>query len=521
MSLENASRGPRRRRAWFAALATLGCGFGLALHAAVTTPAELAAELRQQLARTAAPGALWGVKVVALKSGQTLFETNAGRLFVPASNTKLFTAALALDRLGPTRQLVTSLRVPAKAGGPVIRGDLLVVGAGDPMFTERLHNGNWEKAFAPLVETVVAAGIKRVEGDLVCDTSLFRGAPYGSGWNWDDLGFDYGAAVSALSANDNVTRLILTPGATSGAPVTARLEPIPDLLAVINDVTTAPTDAARSLRWERLPGEERVFVSGRLPAGGGAVTEEITVPSPARYFGDLLKLALSRRGVDITGPVRELGWRERRQRPLKLDEWRPLGTVPSPPMSEIVRAMMKPSQNLYAHTLWLLVGSETERFPKDDEAGWPSAETTEDAGQRALRAFLGRAGVNTNEVAFEEGSGLSRKNLVTPAALVQLLAFMNRHPARDAWRDSLPIAGVDGTLRNRFKESPARGKVQAKTGTLRHVSSLAGYVETGGGETLAFSILVNGYVPTRPGATAPQETDRLAEIVTRFASPAN
>jgi D-alanyl-D-alanine carboxypeptidase/D-alanyl-D-alanine-endopeptidase (penicillin-binding protein 4) len=150
---------------------------------------ELTARLHQALQASAAPGAHWGVKAVSLQTGRTLFETNAGRLFVPASNTKLFTGALALDRLGTNRVLTTGLFVPAGSQGPEIKGDLLVVGGGDPTLTDRLNGGRWEPALAPFVAAVTNAGIRQIGGDLVCDHSLFRGAPYGSGWNWDDLGF--------------------------------------------------------------------------------------------------------------------------------------------------------------------------------------------------------------------------------------------------------------------------------------------------------------------------------------------
>jgi D-alanyl-D-alanine carboxypeptidase/D-alanyl-D-alanine-endopeptidase (penicillin-binding protein 4) len=486
--------------------------------------AALDTELRQLLARTAAPGAAWGIHVVSLKSGRTLFETNAHRLFVPASNTKLFTAALALDRLGTNHQLTTLLRLPARTNSaatntPVIRGDLLLVGGGDPTITDRFNGGNWQKALAPLVESVVAAGIQRIEGDLVCDTSLLRSAPFGPGWNWDDLEHPYGAAVSALSLNDNVVHLRFTPGATSGAPVIARQEPIPDWLIIHNDVVTGPSNATADLRIERAPGDNNVFVTGVLPAGGAPQTEDVTVPSPALYFGDLFKLALSQRGVAVTGPVREIGWRERQQRPLVATNWQTIAELKSPHMSDLVRVMMKPSQNLYAHLLWLLTGVETEQAPRPEEQDWPKGGPADAGSSRAFRAFLKRTGIPPTAVVLEEGSGLSRKNLLSPAATTQLLAYMDRHPARDAWHASLPIGGVDGTLLNRFTKSPAKGNVRAKTGTLRNIVALSGYVTTAAGERLAFSVLVNNYVPTNSAASARAEVDALVELLARWNGP--
>jgi D-alanyl-D-alanine carboxypeptidase/D-alanyl-D-alanine-endopeptidase (penicillin-binding protein 4) len=477
---------------------------------------ELTVRLHQALQTSAAPGAHWGVKAVSLQTGRTLFETNAGRLFVPASNTKLFTGALALDRLGTNRVLTTGLFIPAGSQGPEIKGDLLVVGGGDPTLTDRLNGGRWEPALAPFVAAVTNAGIRQIGGDLVCDHSLFRGAPYGSGWNWDDLGFYYGAAVSALSVNDNVLHLRATPGKTVGAPATLRLEPLPAFLELTGNVRTGPTNATANLRVERLPGETQVRVSGVIPLGGGAQTEDVTVPAPATYFGELLRLALKDAGVTVGGKVREVGWRDRAERPFNANEWKSLAAISSPPMTEVVAAMMKPSQNFYAHSLWLLAGVQAERLPVGKEVGLPRPETTEDSGLRALRTFLGTAGIGAQEVVFEEGSGLSRKNLVTPAALVQLLVHMNRHPARAAWREALPVGGVEGTLKRRFASAEMKGRVHAKTGTLRHVSALSGYVDTKGGETVAFSVMVNGYVPAKAGATPTAETDRLVELLAGF-----
>lgn len=477
--------------------------------------ADLANRLAQSLAATAAPGAQWGIKAVSLKTGKTLFETNAARLFVPASNTKLFTGALALDRLGADRTLATSLWVPAASSGETVTGDLLVRGGGDPTLSDRLKE-RWETVFAPFVTAVSKAGIRRIEGDLVCDESLFRGAPYGSGWNWDDLGYYYGAAVSALSANDNVLHLRVTPGQAVGAPASVQLGPLTNLLEVVGTARTGPTNAAVNLQTERLPGENRLRISGSIPLGKGPQTEEVPVPSPARYFGELFREALRRAGITVTGEVRVVDWRERATQPWVSAEWRQVGQIPSPKLADVVTEMMKPSQNFYAHCLWLLAGVQAERQPVGKEVGRPLPDTTEESGLRAMRTFLGTVGIPAHEAVFEEGSGLSRKNLVTPNAMVQLLAHMHRHPAAAAYRESLPIGGVDGTLKRRFTAAETKGRIRAKTGTLRHVSALSGYVDTKGGETVSFSILVNAYVPAKDSASATQETDRLVELLAGF-----
>lgn len=488
---------------------------------------ELQRQLAAKLDATRLPGSSWGLKVVSLGTGKTLFATNATKLFVPASNTKLFTAALALNRLGADHRLATTLRMQnAPDANGSLKGDLMVVGGGDPTVTARLHGGKWETALAPLVDAVKAAGIRRINGDLVCDESAFRGAPYGSGWNWDDLGEKYAPAVSALSFNDNTLRVVVTPGPTAGQPVLVQLQPAfasasdqfagPPLLVLRNHAVTGLATNAPALRLTRFPGRVELDIDGELPAGGERVTEELSIPSPAQFFGGALRQVLAQAGVKLSGQVRVVDWRARAETTADVGPWRDLATLPSPAIGELVRETLKPSQNLYAQLLLLAVGVETERYPRDTELVWPRTITTEAAGLRALGALLDEAGIAKGEAMFLEGSGMARGNLVTPAALVRLLIFMNQHRWAKAWREALPIGGVDGTLQSRLTGPVTKGNVRAKTGTLRGVSALSGYLTTASGEALAFSILVNNFGPG--GANeARAETDALVELLATFA----
>lgn len=488
---------------------------------------ELQHQLAAKLDATRLPGSSWGIKVVSLGTGKTLFATNATKLFVPASNTKLFTTALALNRLGADHRLATTLRTQnAPDADGSLKGDLMVVGGGDPTFTARLHGGKWEAALAPLVNAVKAAGIRRINGDLVCDESAFRGAPYGSGWNWDDLGEKYAPAVSALSFNDNTFRVVVTPGPTAGRPVLAQVLPAftgisnppngQPLVGLRNHAVTGLATNAPALRLARLPGGVDVDIDGELPAGGERATEELSIPSPAHYFGGALRQVLAEAGVKLSGEVRVLDWRARADAHADDAAWRDLATVPSPAMAELVRETLKPSQNLYAQLLLLAVGAETERYPRDTELAWPRTITTEAAGLRALGTLLDEAGIAKGEAMFLEGSGMARGNLVTPAALVRLLAFMNQHHWAKAWREALPIGGVDGTLQTRLTGPLTKGNVRAKTGTLRGVSALSGYLTTASREAIAFSIIVNNFSPGG-AAQARAETDTLVELLAAFA----
>jgi serine-type D-Ala-D-Ala carboxypeptidase/endopeptidase (penicillin-binding protein 4) len=493
---------------------------------AANTVSELKRNLAASLAATQLSGAHWGVEAVSLSTGKTLFATNANQLFVPASNTKLFTAALALDRLGADHRLATALQVrelPDTNG--TLRGDLAVVGGGDPTFTARLHGGKWEAALLPFISAVKAAGIRRIAGDLVCDESAFRGPPYGGGWNWDDLGEKYAPAVSALSFNDNTVNVVVHAGRMSGDILQAQTEPAfvaaslrPDeapLVLLRNRAKTVSATNSPALNIVRLPGSTELEIEGQLPAAGEAVTEEMSVPEPARYFGAALREAMQKNGIAVSGRVRVLTARDQAETPGDYSAWHNLATLPSPALGELVRETLKPSQNLYAQLLLLAVGAETERYPRDRELAWSPAITTEAAGLRALGVLLGEAGIARGEALFQEGSGLSRGNLVTPDALVRLLIFMNRHRWAQAWRDALPVGGVDGTLKSRFTGAPTKGNVRAKTGTLSGVCALSGYLTTAAGEPIAFSILVNNFGPGS-AAEARRETDALAELLAAF-----
>ncbi|HMO63920.1 MAG TPA: D-alanyl-D-alanine carboxypeptidase/D-alanyl-D-alanine-endopeptidase, partial [Verrucomicrobiota bacterium] len=209
----------------------------------------------------------------------------------------------------------------------------------------------------------------------------------------------------------------------------------------------------------------------------------VAVHEPAAWFLLLLGAELAERGIRIRGADRVEA--------ASAGGLVELARVPSPPMRELVRLMMKPSQNLYAHTLLMLAGNQSAPDTPDSTA----------AGLRALAQFSSRAGLPPGSVRLEEGAGLSRGTLVTPAAVLALLQGMDRHPAAASFHGSLPVAGVDGTLRNRFREGPARGNLQAKTGTLTGVHSLAGYVTNAAGTRLAFVVLLNHYLP--PGTNAP------------------
>ncbi len=477
--------------------------------AVATSPNDvpaLRAWLTTHLSQPRFTHAHWGVLIQSLDSGTDLFATNEGMLFVPASNTKLFTGALALDTLGPDFRVRTSLygrAAPDRRGR--LRGDLVLYGRGDPTLAATFHDGDLRRALTPLADAAVHAGLKRVDGALIADESYFRGAEHGSGWDWDDLEFSYGAPVSALSVNENALTVVARPASAIGRPALLSLDPPCSFMVVSNFVWTTTNEARGELTLRRPLGSRFVFAHGSVPIGGTSVTESVSVPAPAPWFGELLAEELKRRGLAVRRGIRTKSAPFPESPPTDVTQLVELAAIDSPPLAELLPRMLKPSQNLHAQVWLLQSGVAWER----QAPGGLRFPTTERAGLAALTNFLDRIGVNLRDVMFEEGTGLSRRNLVTPRAVVKLLRQMDTHPCADVFRESLPVAGRDGTLRARMRATTAAGNARAKTGYLAFTYSLSGYVTTQAGERLAFALLLNNYQTPNPDRPARLELDDI------------
>lgn len=464
------------------------------------TVSELQTRIREVLLRPELAPAIVGVKVVSGETGKVLFEENAQKLLRPASNMKLYTVATAFDRLSPDYRFVTSAYARSKPDSSgVIRGDLVIYGRGDPSISFRFNNDDFYKAINDLAARIVAAGVKRVEGDLVGDETYFTGPPYGSGWEWEDLQWWYGAEVSSLTVNDNFVNLSITPGAQVGAPASVVVRPATPVLAINNRVVTTDRAITRSITVHRALNTDALEISGTIPITDSGYSGRVAVSKPALLFGYLLRAALAQQGVTITGKTRTVSPPASFSIPTidpvaaGLVE---VATFQSQPFTSIAAHTLKPSQNLYTELILRTLGRVAPRPPAMN--GTRPSRTSEEAGVEVVQAFLKEAGVNSTPLVLDDGSGLSRGDMVTPEATVQMLMYMRRHRYAAAFREALPIAGVDGTLRNRMKGTPAENNLRAKTGTLSSASSLSGYVTTAAGEDLVFSIMVNNY---------PEDTD--------------
>jgi D-alanyl-D-alanine carboxypeptidase/D-alanyl-D-alanine-endopeptidase (penicillin-binding protein 4) len=485
---------------------------------------ELQSKIRTILARPALMRGRVGIKVVSLDTGKVLFEDSAEKYFMPASNMKSFTVATAMDRLTPTFRFVTSVyanQMPDANG--VIRGDLTIYGRGDPSFsmaftrpdaTVPAVEADYLKPLEGLADKIVQAGVKRIEGNLIGDESYFNSAGIPGTWEVDDLPGYYGAEVSALTINDNAIDVSVKPSSV-GAAAIVQLMPGNSVMTVINRAVTAPIGTRRDLRLERKIGQNILEVSGSIPADDKGYLRSVAVSRPALYFVALLRKVLEQKGVKITGQTQVVNAGEKalvstpkttdvlsgKPTALSVPSSSPnaslntvvnpsstqieLTRVESPVFSLIAAKTMKPSQNLYTELILRTIGEQVG--DKSDPK-----KSSEDKGIEVVQTFLAQAGIAQGSIVQYDGSGLSRHDLITPAAAAQLYYFMNSRPYAAAWRESLTIAGIDGTLKNRFVGTPAVSNVRGKTGTIDQVSALSGYLTTAGGERLAFSILTNG-----------------------------
>ena len=448
---------------------------------------ELSAKFVERLARPEVRRGQIGLKVVSLNTGKVVFQQNAEKYFMPASNMKNFTVATAIERLTPDYKFVTTVyssSMPDSNGA--VKG-LRIFGRGDVSISDTFNEGDKFKGVDKLVDAIVAAGVKRVEGDIVGDETYFTGNPVSGSWEWDDLQFYYGAEVSALPLNDNAQSISITPGPV-GYPCSVKFIPFNPLVRVTNLCMTTAAGTQRTLAVGKKVDRNIVEITGNLPAGNAGFNGFVSVSRPAELFVAYLKQRLEAKGVTITGQSRAVNLKAQVQTEMNSE----IAKLESPPLSVIAARTMKPSQNLYTETLLWTLG-EYRRARSTTPDGRPNTQDSPDLGIAEVKSFLQSIGVPDDGVIQHDGSGLSRHNLVTPEAVVQLYTYMGKHTRfSQAWRDSLTIGGVDGTLANRFRGTKAANNFRGKTGTIDQVSALSGYVTTASGQELVFSMIVNG-----------------------------
>src|SRR5438445_5341023 len=459
------------------------CGAKKKSGASKKATAKFAVRADALLATTPTSKGEWGLLIADAESGETLYEQNADKYFVPASNMKLFTTALALAKLGPEYRFHTTLETQGTiSSAGVLNGDVMLVGRGEPNPPNRKFpyelkeefDGPPEKALVGLADALVAKGVKQISGDVIGDDSYFPRERYPNGWEIDDMVWEYGAAISAIVLDDNTVALTLTPGEQPGSPVQAAVNPAtPDFL-VENDVVTSASDVKSDLTLTREPGSSLVVVKGTMPAKGAPRKLVLAVEEPAQHAAAVLKRLLAERGVKISGVARA-----RHEMSKTQEDPTVLANHVSVPLGDAIKLINKISQNLHTEMLLRTVARQN--------GVWATADDL----MKVPQDFYASAGIAPDDVIQTDASGLSRHDLVTPRAIVTLLAFAQKQPWFETYYASLPVAAVDGTLEDRMKNTPAAGRIHAKTGSVEHVRTLSGFAETTGGRRLIFSFLSN------------------------------
>jgi serine-type D-Ala-D-Ala carboxypeptidase/endopeptidase (penicillin-binding protein 4) len=439
--------------------------------------------------------AFWGIQVVDLATGKTIYESNPDHFFVPASNVKLFSTALALVRLGPDFRFQTRVLAdaPPDSSGR-IAGSLRLIGGGDPNLSSRAIPyrmgpiiGNPLVAIEDLASQLVSAGVKRVDGGIIGDDTWYLWQPYSAGWGIEDPESDDGPPVSALTVHDNTLTLAVRPGTREGDAGALLLTPAVEFYRVDNRVRTTGAGTERRLFYNRVPGSLDLRVWGTIPLRDRGEEFLLGIEDPALYAARTLRGALAGRGITVQGEpeARHLYPHDVADLNVAAPTPPPTGTELarriSAPLIEDLRITGKVSQNLHAELALRAVGRARRNIGSFE------------AGLEEMKLFLGELGVDGEGYTLRDASGLARLNLLTPATVTALLRYMFNSRYREEWLSTLPVAAQDGTLSSRFGESPAAGRIYAKTGSLSHVSALSGYIRRLDGTWLAFSILVNNY----------------------------
>ena len=453
----------------------------------------LRSDLTAVTRRPGVANGVWGVVVHSLARDERLFELNPRTLLVPASAAKMVSAASAGEAMGWDYRYQTTLRATGPIVDGTLDGDLLIVGSGDPSIGGRAGDD-----VTAWIAALKAQGVRRIAGNIVGDDDSVEEPRPQLAWAWDDLGYTTGAIFGALNLYENRMTITVTPWSTAGGPTTLSVEPHASYRPLANRTVTGAPGTPAFIWPEQRPGEPYLTIAGSLPAGGTPQRLDVSSGNPTFWFASVFRNRLQREGIEVTGEAWDID-------DLTARPDRAAATVVythySRPLAEIVQPLLKNSVNLYGEAA-LRLNTATGVFP------------TNDAALEGLRGRLQAWGIAADQQQLVDGSGLSRRNVITPEALLVTLRRMHREGATSPFVTGLPIAGVDGSLAGRMTGTAAQGNVRAKTGTMSNIRSLAGYVTTRDGEPLAFAIVVNNFEGT--GAQAVQAVDAIAVRLAEF-----
>ncbi|PAX57152.1 D-alanyl-D-alanine carboxypeptidase/D-alanyl-D-alanine endopeptidase [Brunnivagina elsteri] len=443
-------------------------------------PAQLGSNLDAIANQATFTRVRWGILVQSLSSGQTLYTRDANKYFIPASNTKLLTTAAALQQLGANFRIRTSIYQQEP-------GVLRVVGRGDPSITDA--------QLTRLTKQLKAKGITQIK-KLIADDSYVQADVVQPSWQWEDVQSDYGAPVGSFMVNENLFTIRLVPQAV-GKPLQVSWVDGNEagIWKILNLSTTAANNSKTELAVARDLSGNVLKIQGQLAASASPFSVTLPVVDPNYFFLRRLRVALRKEGISLQETAVATGGSTQNE----------VAAIQSPPLSELVKITNIDSNNLFAESVLNVMAVKQPRKP---------GQSSTSVGLEVLKTTLTQLGVNQTGYFTVDGSGLSRKNLISPEALVQVLRGMSKSAAAPVFRASLPVGGKTGTLKNRFRGTAAEGIVVAKTGTVGGVVSLSGYLDAPNYEPLVFSIIVNQ--SEQPARVLRQAVDEMVVTMTQL-----
>lgn len=407
-----------------------------------------------------------GIKIISLDDGKVLYELNSIKLFHPASNMKLLTSATAINTLKSDYQFKTKLFNDGKLINRVLQGNLYITGSGDPL----LETNDLDS----LSLLINIQGIKQITGDIVGDVSRFDSIYWGKGWMWDDEPDAFSAFITPLTVNGNSIKIFVSPGKNIGDPLSIKTEPVTSFIKLLNFGITSNDTLIPLCQVNRLRGMNKIVINGRLSPDDKTKEFVLSIWKPEYYFLSLLKERFKLNGVSVKGNISISSIRNQRKGKILLAEI-------SHPLDSVLHQINKNSDNLAAENLLKTICAEHYASPG-----------TADSGLFLIKKYLTNIGIDTLKIILADGSGASWYDAISPHDIIQLL--QKQYEQKKTFKrfyESLAIAGVDGTLKNRMKGTRAEGNVHAKTGSLLGVNNISGYVNSTDGKLLAFSILCN------------------------------
>ncbi len=457
---------------------TYGCA-PKAIKKQIVSPVEkLAQQIDVQINEPEFESAFIGIAVQSMETGEILFQHNANKLLMPASNEKIPTSATALIKFGPEFTFKTTLYASGEIQDSVLVGNLIVVGGGDPTIGyQNCEEPDSCYIFESWANALKAKGIKKIEGDLIGVDDVFDDELIGYGWTYDNLSYSYSAQINGLIFNQNWAKVMYETDSTTGkllssvSPDVSYVQLFPDI-----EIVEDPGEKTR-IDFHRFEHSNDVVFGGTLKSGD-IYSRRISVHNPTLYFLRGFRRELENFGIHVSGE--EIDSDDLDSLTINDDDL--IYTHESPPFAEIMKTLMKESNNLYAESLVKLLGYHF------------GSEGSFEEGEKIIKSTLRRFGLAEDSYRYEDGSGLCRYNYISPNHIIKILRGMHYHKYGEVFKNSLPIAGVDGTIGYRMKGTVAEGRISAKTGTISSVRCLSGYAMTQDDEVLAFSVLVNNYL---------------------------